>query len=446
MSHTFDNIPAGLYRDLLYICKKDQADCYKRFKANVKVTWNHLAYFFKHFRFETPKSLAEHLIRHLQHNNQNPSSPIHRGMIVSIQLAFNDVYKQVQDPNVEKRFEKEVNKYLAQGGPVGSKKKSASASVHSEQCSQKELHLDDDITEWDLKQIESCLNNRQIDSIIFPLLPASVSEIIVFKKLNAILKLIANQPHKTQLHIPAQQNASELITALPPAKAAQFYTYSDKASKAKILAETLAECDHIPISTGTFANTVFSALEPQDLKEATELIFNNCEFPDRVNTFRKWFQLICKTNDFCQNLEKIRIVFETLGTEGDNLLSEVLDWLREFVNASDVPARAELSCFKFYYDFEKLTTDKDRIELLSSLLHSPDPREPGTYPAHNRILVRGLAESCEAKHCPTILQALHNYQYNNKTEITNLFLQTIKERPTVVFAPVDEVLKSMLSS
>ena len=297
----------------------------------------------------------------------------------------------------------------------------------SQSSGQSQLYLGNNISSWDAGKIKSSLDSGQVETIIFPVLPASVPEIITFKKLKAILEVIANHPHKTQLHIPAQQNVSELLTALGPQKVTQFYTYSDKATKAKILAETLAECDnHIPMSTTTFANAVFSALELQDLKEATEMIFNNCD-ADRMITFRKWFQLICKEKDFCQNLERIRIVFETLGTEGNNLLSEALDRLRAFLSASYVHARAELSCFKFYYDFEKLTTDQDRIELLSGLLHSPDPKDPGCYPAHNWILARGLAESCQAKHCQVILQALHSCRYD-KTEIMRIFLEKIKER------------------
>ena len=441
MSLEFDHIPANLYHKLLY---SKESDCSKRWKANVQVTWNHIVYFFKHFKIETPKSLAEHLITHLRQANQSSSS-YQAGMCNLIRQTFTRVYQHVQDPQLQKRFDDELHEYQKFGSRASSEQTPAlstsqaapSLSDLTWPSNEKELYLDKDASNWNLDQIEGLLNKYPIQTIIFPLFTASPGNFVLqFKR---ILDLIQKQPRQINLHFSVRHGALSFLKDLAylyPSSLVELYRHADKTTQERILTKFFNTASKACVITKvTAASIIFSAIQAHDLPEAVKIVFKNCDALDRFEILKRLIPLVCEENDFKNNLEKIGIIIDSQGTDSADLLNKVVECLSDCVSDDPPPiARAELRCFTFYRAFEKLTTDSDKIDYLTKQLHSSVFGSPSdNFRDENLTLATMLAETCQLKHCPVILQALLNNRYDNKTIVLGNFITTIlKKRPDLM--------------
>ena len=113
MSIKFDHIPSQTYRDLLYRTSKDEPHCIKRWGANFKVACRHLAYFFKHGRFETPRSLANHLIAHVRNDAFSAKNKMDQAKLDLLQQTFKEVHGHLKSARVQHKKQKKLEQTIS---------------------------------------------------------------------------------------------------------------------------------------------------------------------------------------------------------------------------------------------------------------------------------------------------------------------------------------------
>ena len=316
------SVPVKACSSFLYVNKQDQADFCKRFRANLKVTWNHLLYFLTHGKVETPRTLAEHLIAHLTQLNNNSSLSFDQNKLDQLQNIFDKVHCHIRNAQASAQKQREFN---AQAVKYQSKKPTPSAS-HKPSAEQtptppqppppppptppadlsafhalnllptqpQALILDSDIAKWNLK-----LRNAQVKGKARRVVLPEYDFKIDAGRVRSILALPAGT------HIYTRGNPRHYFRNLNSSEKLQFYRMAMPITKNQILMEYWKE---------EAPKNIFSLLNDQDLRVAAQIVFKNVGVT--LDNLGKLIALGRDGNTYQQRLAKIETIFGTLADLG----------------------------------------------------------------------------------------------------------------------------------